>query len=77
MITKVYGAPGIRKTSWLINKLNEVVDGEEITLKDVVFVSFSNPAINEVCERTGATKGGSLLPISELFMVCVRASFQG
>lgn len=62
MITKVYGAPGTGKTSWLINKLNEVVDGEEITLKDVVFVSFSNPAINEVCERTGATKGGFTSP---------------
>ena len=61
-ITKVYGPPGTGKTTWLINKMNEIIDGKEIKIQDVMFISYSNSAINEACERIGIDKGGLVTP---------------
>ncbi len=62
-IIKLYGPPGTGKTSTLIKLLQqEFKQDDDLTLKDVVFVSFSNSAINEVCDRLGTTKGGKTTP---------------
>ncbi len=57
-VTKVFGALGCGKTTWLQRKLEEIVDGENVTLKDVIFVSFSNAAVDELCGRISVVKGG-------------------
>ena len=62
-IIKLFGSPGTGKTSTLISLLSkELKENDDLTLKDVVFVSFSNSAINEVCDRLGISKGGKVTP---------------
>ncbi len=61
-LVKLYGPPGTGKTTWLINKLKETVDGENVKIQDVMFISFSNSAINEACERIRVDKGGVVTP---------------
>lgn len=61
-IVKIFGAPGTGKTSTLIRLLNEELESSDVTLKDVVFVSFSNSAIDEVCERLNIRKGAKSAP---------------
>jgi len=62
-IIKLFGAPGTGKTSTLISLLSqELKQDDDLTLKDVVFISFSNSAIHEVCERLSISKGGKITP---------------
>jgi DNA helicase-2/ATP-dependent DNA helicase PcrA len=62
-IIKIYGAPGTGKTTALINQLRkELEEDNNLTLKDVVFVSFSNSAIDEVCDRIGITRNNKVAP---------------
>ena len=61
-VTKVYGPPGTGKTSWLLNKLKETVGGGEIGIRDVMFVSYSKSAVNEICDRIGIPGGSSAAP---------------
>ncbi|WP_187286412.1 UvrD-helicase domain-containing protein [Archaeoglobus profundus] len=61
-VIKIYGPPGTGKTSTLISKLREEIQNDDLSLKDVVFISFSNSAINEVCERVGILRGSRVAP---------------
>lgn len=56
-IQKVFGAPGTGKTTYLLSRLKELLKEGDTFLKDVVFISFSNPSVEEICERVGIRKG--------------------
>jgi len=72
-IVKIYGPPGTGKTTTLISKLKEEIQSSDVSLKEIVFISFSNSAINEVCDRIGITKGSKLAPyFRTLHGLCLR-----
>jgi len=55
-IIKIYGAPGTGKTSKLIDLLRDELQNNELKLSDFIFLSFSNSAIDEACERVGVVR---------------------
>jgi superfamily I DNA/RNA helicase len=49
VITKIYGAPGTGKTTWLLNKLEEEM--QQVPLNRIAFVTHTVSAKQEVLER--------------------------
>ncbi len=55
-LIKIYGAPGTGKTTYLMDMLDKHLSNG-VNLKTTLFCSFSNSAINEVCDRLGIPRG--------------------
>ncbi|AGK61181.1 hypothetical protein Asulf_01182 [Archaeoglobus sulfaticallidus PM70-1] len=55
-IRKIYGPPGTGKTTKLLNEVKQDIKELDITLKDIMYVSTTNTAIEEVRGRIGITK---------------------
>jgi len=53
MKIKVYGPPGTGKTTYLQNRLAELLDSGKYKYNDIAYMSFTNSAIVEFLERLG------------------------
>ena len=50
-ITKIFGPPGTGKTTWILNKVDELLE-QGIKPNRIALVSFTNKAVDEFIDRS-------------------------
>jgi superfamily I DNA/RNA helicase len=66
--TSIYGPPGTGKTTWMMNKVSELLT-EGFETSDIMYLSFTKAATGEVLRRMGVSRSDT---VSTIHSACYR-----
>jgi DNA helicase-2/ATP-dependent DNA helicase PcrA len=58
-VTRLFGGPGSGKTTALLDRVDELLEREDVTIRDILVVSYTRAAAAEVRERLAERRGVS------------------